>query len=117
MDSTNLKNGKNTKHIIIKRRNKKPNENQKNNLTFFEDQKQNSFNNIINKNEEKNKNKKNSNFVKLFQLQRPKIKINLLSIDNNNIFNNISFGKFFCRYIILFLLFIIKYQITILLKL
>ena len=91
MDSINLKNGKATKHIIIKRKNKNNHENQRSNLTIFEKEKLNIFNEFNINTEEKRRNKNNfeknsnnSNFLKLFPLQRPKIKINVFPINNNN---------------------------------
>ena len=91
MDSFNLKNGKATKHIIIKRKNKNIHENQRSNLTVFEKEKLNIFNEFNINTEEKRRNKNNfeknsnnSNFLKLFPLQRPKIKINVFPINNNN---------------------------------
>ena len=91
MDSFNLKNGKATKHIIIKRKNKNIHENQRNNLSVFEKEKLNIFNEFNINTEEKRRNKNNfeknsnnSNFLKLFPLQRPKIKINVFPINNNN---------------------------------
>ena len=91
MDSINLKNGKATKHIIIKRKNKNIHENQRSNLTVFEKEKLNIFNEFNINTEEKRRNKNNfeknsnnSNFLKLFPLQRPKIKINVFPINNNN---------------------------------
>ena len=91
MDCNNQKNGKATKHIIIKRKNKNIHENQRDNLTVVEKEKLNICNEFNIDTEEKNrkknnfeKNSNNSNLLKLFPLQRPKIKINLFSINNNN---------------------------------
>ena len=91
MDSVNLKNGKTTKHIIIKRKNKNMNDDRKINLTILEREKLKIFNEFNINTDEKSRNKNsieiktnNSNFLKLFPLQRPKIKINIFSINNNN---------------------------------
>ena len=91
MDSVNLKNGKTTKHIIIKRKNKNMNDDRKSNLTILEREKLKIFNEFNINTDEKSRNKNNnvkktnnSNFLKLFPLQRPKIKINIFSINNNN---------------------------------
>ena len=57
MDSINLKNGKDTKHIIIKRKNKNIHENQRSNLTVFEKEKLNIFNEFNINTEEKRRKK------------------------------------------------------------
>ena len=57
MDSVNLKNGKTTKHIIIKRKNKNMNDDRKSNLTILEREKLKIVNEFNINTDEKSRNK------------------------------------------------------------
>ena len=83
MDSNNRQKEKNKKHIIIKRKNKIQNEDNKKDLAFNGKYNPNIFKTSNVKNDNNNKINK-SNYDKMISLKRPLIRINLVSTNENN---------------------------------
>lgn len=86
MDPFNQKKYEVTKnrHIKIKRKNKRLNEDKIHNLSLYEIYEPRLFNNLNNKKEGNILGVNNLHIEKITAIQRPKIKINLFSINNNN---------------------------------
>ena len=84
MDSNNRQKEKNKKHIIIKRKNKIQNEDNKKDLAFNGKYNPNIFKTLNVKNENNDNKINKSNYDKMISLKRPLIRINLVSTNENN---------------------------------